>query len=126
LVVCEDNLVPRGLLSSWLIELDRDGCSFGAAVRGGIVGMQAESVKLSGTDVDHNAAIPVPVGVTPAWSDDQDIVEVEGHPVDAVLSQSSLECVDWPWTPGGGVVGKHANKAVGRCVHVLQDAASSY
>lgn len=87
--------------------------------------MKAESAKLSGTDVDHDAAIPVPVGVTPARSDDQDIVEVEGHPVDAALAQSSLECVEWPWTPGGSVVGEHANEAVGWCVHVPQDAAWS-
>lgn len=52
--------------------------------------MQAESVKSGGTDVDHDAATPVPVGVAPARGDDHDIVEVEGHPVDAVLAQSSL------------------------------------
>lgn len=58
--------------------------------------MDAESVELSGADEDDYTAAPTPVGVTPAGSDDQDVVDVKVHAVDAVITQSSPECVEGP------------------------------
>ncbi|WP_238014542.1 hypothetical protein KZZ52_06395 [Dactylosporangium sp. AC04546] len=61
--------------------------------------MEAESVKLGGADVDDDSAVPVSIGVTPAGGDDQDVVDVEGHRVDAVLAQSGLQRFDWLRAP---------------------------
>ena len=81
-------------------------------------------VKLGGTDVDDHAAAPVPVGVASAGGDDQDVIGVEGHLVDAVVAQSSLQCVEGLRASGSGVVGEYANELAGGCVHVVQDAAA--
>jgi hypothetical protein len=39
---------------------------------------------------DDDAVVPGPDSVTSAWRDHQDVIDLEGHPVDAVFAQSSL------------------------------------
>ena len=85
--------------------------------------MVAESTKFRSADVDYDAAVPVAIRVASAGSDHEDVVDVEGHPVDATLAQSSLECLDGLRMSGVEVVGKDADEPAGWCVHAVQDAA---
>jgi len=39
---------------------------------------------------DDDAVVPGAVGVTSTRGDHQDVIDLEGHPVDAVFAQSSL------------------------------------
>jgi len=48
--------------------------------------MESELAKPGGADVDKDGSAPGAVGVTPAWGDHQNIVDMERCRVDAVLA----------------------------------------
>jgi hypothetical protein len=87
--------------------------------------MEAESAKCCTADVDFDAAVPVAFFVTSAGGDEEDVIDAEGHLLDAPLAQSSLQRLDGLGVSRVEVVVQDADELAGWCVHAVQDAASS-
>lgn len=89
---------------------------------GGLVGMEPETSESVGVDTDVEPTVPVAVSADAAGQTALDLVQAEGHPVDAAVAQSSADSLHRAGAARQILVGRDGDPVVDRRVHGVHDA----